>query len=351
MAVVRSFDAVRGNFSAAWGRGVPFIRLTSKMTLIVAMANDSVAVLVADRRVTQGQIVLDDEFNKVTVLVCKDARLSLAFTGLATYNNFNTSEWIANTLHEICEKTAEIHSILVALEARAGETFSALAAENRRLTIVLCGFVYLGGAPEPRIYIMSNFEHGAYSPGVFSTRSVGALHQTLVETAGQSSSLPAPTVETLHRLLVATPPAAALVRYTVRHLQNAAKHAKALNRIGERCTGAIVQSAIDTSITTTYHTPRNANRAYGPNIVIAQSMTSLGSEIMAGSILAGPDIRKQDICWCGSGKQFKHCHMRKYGGVYMRHPAWKRPLVPFFRVQREDAWPSGRVFTVQGGYE
>lgn len=315
------------------------------------MANNSIAVLVADRRVTQGRIVLEDEFNKVTVLICKDARLSVAFTGLATYNDFNTSEWIAKTLHEICEQTPEIHSILVALEVRAGETFSALAAEDRRLTIVLCGFVYPGGTPEPRIYIVSNFEHGAYSPEVFATRSVGALGQILVETAGQSSVLPASTVDKLRNLLAATLLPSALVRYTVRHLQNAAKHAKALNRIGERCTAVIVRSAIDTSITTTYHTPRNANRAYGPNIVFAQSIISLGSEMMASSILAGPEIRKQDLCWCGSGEQFKHCHMRKYGGIYMKHPAWKRPFVPHFRIQREEAWPSGRVFAVQGGYE
>ena len=321
------------------------------MTLIVAMANDSIAVLVADRRLTQGQIVLNDEFNKVTILVCKDARLSAAFTGLATYNDFNTSEWIANTLHEICEQTLEIHSIIVALEARAGATFSALAAEDRRLTIVLCGFVYLGGAPEPRIYVVSNFENGLYNPGVFTTRSLGTLGQTLVETAGQCSPLPTSTVETLRGLLGKALSPASLVRYTVRHLQNAAKHAKALNKIGERCTAAIVQSAIDTSITTTYHTPRNANRAYGPNIVIAQIRTILGWEMMADSILAGPEIRKQDLCWCGSGELFKHCHMRKYGGVYMRLPAWQRPLVPLFRVQREEAWPSGRVFKVQGGYE
>lgn len=321
------------------------------MTLIVAMANDSIAVLVADRRVTQGRIVLDDEFNKVTVLVCRDARLSVAFTGLATYNDFNTSEWIANTLYEICKQTPEIHSVIAGLEARARTTFSALEAEDRRLTIVLCGFVYLGGVPEPRIYIMSNFEHEKYSPGEFSTQNVGALGQTLVETAGQSSQLPRSTVETLYKLLAGSHPPAALVRYTVKHLQNAAKHAKSLNKIGERCTAAIVQNAIDTSITTTYHTPRNANRAYGPNIVFAQSMISLGSETMADSILAGPEIRKQDLCWCGSGMQFKHCHMRKYGGVYMRHPAWKRPLVPFFRIQREEVWPSGQVFTVQGGYE
>lgn len=315
------------------------------------MANDSIAVLVADRRVTQGRTVLDDEFNKVTVLVCKDARLSVAFTGLATYNDFNTSEWIANTLHEICERTPEIHSILLALEARAGATFFALAAEDRRLTIVLCGFVYPGGPPEPRIYVVSNFEHGAHSPGVFTTRSAGAPGQTLVEIAGQSSPLPASTVQTLRNLLGASTPSVVLLRFTVRHLQNAAKHAKALNRIGERCTAALIRSAIDTSITTTYHTPRNANRAYGPNVVIAQHITSLGSEIMADSILAGPDIRKQDLCWCGSGEQFKHCHMRKYGGVYMRLPEWKRPLVASVRVVREEAWPSGRVFIVQGGYE
>lgn len=320
------------------------------MTLIVAMANDSIAVLVADRRVTQGLNVLDEEFNKVTILVCEDARLSVAFTGLAKYNGFNTSEWIVNTLHEICERTPDIHSILWELESRAGATFSAFAAEDRRLTIILCGFVYSTGTSEPRIYIVSNFEHGTHNPDIFTTRSVGAVGQTLVETVGHISPLPSLTTERLHNLLDVAPPAA-LVRYAVRHLQNAAKHAKALNRIGERCTAAIIHSVIDTAITTTYHTPRNANYAYGPNIIFAQSMKILGSEIMANSILAGPEIRKRDRCWCGSGEQFKHCHMRKYGGIYMRHPAWKRPLTTFFRVQRAEAWPTGRVFTVRGGYE
>lgn len=261
----------------------------------------------------------------------------------------NTSEWIANTLHEICETTPEIHSVLAALEIRAGAMFSALAAKDRRLTIVLCGFVYGGGKPEPRIYIVSNFQHGKYSPGIFSTRRLGVLGQTLVQTAG--SLLPASTLEALHHLLTVAPLPVALVRYAVRHLQNAAKHAKALRRIGERCTAAIIRSDIETCITTTYHTPRNANRAFGPNIVFAQSMICLGSEIMANSILAGPEIRKQDLCWCGSGEQFKRCHMRKYGSIYVRHPASARPLVPFFRVEREEAWPSGRVFIVQSGNE
>ena len=321
------------------------------MTLIVAMENDSVALLVADRRVTQGRTVLDEEFNKVTVLFCKDARLSAAFTGLATFNDFNTSEWIAETLYEICEQTPDVQSIIVALEERAGAKFAALAAEDRRLTIVLCGFVYSGAVPESRIYIMSNFDHGPHVPGVFTTRSIGAPGQTLLETAGQSALIPASTVETLRGLIAAARSPTELVRYTVRHLQNAAKHATSLNKIGERCTGVIIRSAVNSSITTTYHTPRNANRAYGPNVVCAQSMISLGSEVMASSILAGPEIRKKDLCWCGSGTQFKHCHMRKYGGIYMRHSAGKRPLVLIIRTQREEGWPSGHVFTVQSGYE
>lgn len=326
------------------------------MTLIVALANESTAVLIADRRITQGQTVLDDEFNKVTVLICKDARLSAAYTGLATCNDFNTSNWLAETLSKICELTPDIHSIIATLETQAGVQFSSLAADDRRLTIVFCGFVYFEDKSEPRIYITSNFEHGSYDPGVFTTRTIGVKGQCLVETAGMDTQLPTSTIETLRNLISQNssvkPPN--LVRFAVKHLQNAAMSAKSLNKIGERCTASVIPCATNSSITTTYHTPRNANKAFGPNVVIAQAMLSLGYEVMSDTILAGPEIRKQDNCWCGSGTQFKNCHMRKYGAMYVKHPAWSRPLTPFFRVvrdEKEGAWPSGNVIIVQSCYQ
>lgn len=321
------------------------------MTLLIALADERQAVLLADRRTSNGSVVLDDEYNKVTVLACEDARFAVAFTGLATIGTFNTSEWLTQTLSDICQTTLSIHSILPEFEFRAGLAFAALAASDRRVTFLFCGFVHFGSAAEPRIYTVTNFEHGSHAPDTFSTNSLGGTGQSIVVTAGMTSVLPDSKKQTLYKLLAADLPAAAIIRFAVKHLQNAARSAKSLNQIGEHCTAAALSCQINTPIITTYHTSKNSLRAFGPNIVIGNHMTGFGTEVMAGSILAGPDIRKQDLCWCGSGFTFKHCHMKKFGGIYVKHAAWKRPLMPFHRVGIGAPWASGQYFLVCGGYE
>lgn len=321
------------------------------MTLLVALADERRAVLLADRRMSSGPVVLDDEYNKVTVLACEDARLAVAFTGLATIGTFNTSEWLTQTLSNICQTTLCIHSILPEFEIRAGAAFGALVASDRRVTFLFSGFVHFGSAVEPRIYTVSNFEHGSHAPGTFSTNSLGGPNQSVVVTAGMTSALPESTTQSLYGLLTADLPSAAIVRFAVKHLQNAARSVKSLNQIGEHCTAAIISCQINTSIITTYHTSKHSLKAYGPNIIIGNHMTGFGTEVMAGSILAGPEIRKQDPCWCGSGLTFKHCHLKKFGGIYVRHAAWKKPLTPFYRVDIGTPWATGQYFLVGGGYE
>ena len=322
------------------------------MTLIVTLVSDSLSVMVADRRVTTPSgTVVSDEFNKVTVFFCRDARLSVAFTGVATLGTFNASEWLAETLRDITADQLDVHSIVEELRIRAGRMLSMLTGEDRRLCMVLSGFVYCAGTAEPRIYVISNFANEPHNAGIFSVSTIAARGESFVELAGQNAAFQDSTIQTLRSLLDASLPPPQLVRCAVRHLQKAATSIRSLNRIGECCTAVIIRSAIDTPVITTYHTSRNARRAYTPNVVVAQTLTSLGSEVMTASILAGPEIRKRDLCWCGSGERFKHCHLRKYGGIYVRHSAWRQPLVPTIACRREDAWPSGQIFAVQGGYE
>jgi hypothetical protein len=321
------------------------------MTLLIALANECQAVLLADRRVSSGSVVLDDEYNKVTVLACEDARLAVAFTGLATIGAFNTSEWLTQTLSDICQTTLSIHSILSEFELRAGVAYAALSANDRRVTFLFCGFVHSGSSAEPRIYTVTNFECGSHAPGTFSTNSLGGQGQSVVATAGMTSAIPDSTRQTLYRLLAADLPSASIVRFAVKHLQNAARNVKALNWIGEHCTAAIISCQINTPIITTYHTSKNSLRAFCPNVVIGNRMISFGIDIMAGSILAGPEIRKQDPCWCGSGVNFKHCHLKKFGGIYVKLAAWKKPLIPFQRLDIGKPWATGQNFLVIGGYE
>ena len=321
------------------------------MTLLVAFANTQRSVLVVDRRVSSKQVILNDEYNKATVFICEDAKLAVAFTGLATHGGFSTAKWLTETLSDICQSTLSVHEVLATFAARAGSQFATLAAEDRRTTFLFCGFIYSNGASEPRIYSVSNFEHGPHDPSSFTTSALGGPDQTITSLAGTTAPVPDSVPISLHRLLAADLKHSSLVRFAVKHLQLASKSLKSLNQIGEHCTAIVITSQPNTPIVTTYHTTKNSNTAYGPNIVVARHFTGFGTEVMSGSVLAGPEIRKQDPCWCESGVSFKHCHMKKFGGIYVRHAAWKRPLIPFMRLGIDSPWPVGQHFLVGMGYE
>ena len=320
------------------------------MTLVVALANSSVAVLVADRRLSRGSTVLSDEYNKVTVLFCDDARLAVAFTGLATQTGFDTSTWIAETLFAIGETTRQVHEVLEEFRHRLEEAFARLTGEDRRLTVVFCGFVYWTPEPESRVFVLSNYEHATYEHSNFIMRTRGGDGSNIVELAGNTLPVNAKTVERLSALLRTDVAASSLVRFAVTHLQNAVSHSGSGGNIGEQCNAAIVYATPDTAVVNTYHTTKNANRAYGANVVVLGNLVSLGTEVMGLGIFAGSEIRKKDPCWCGSSLTFKDCHLKKYGAVYVKHPAWARPLFAVTRIMRDEPVPSGKVFCVQSDY-
>jgi SEC-C motif len=75
-----------------------------------------------------------------------------------------------------------------------------------------------------------------------------------------------------------------------------------------------------------------------------------GYEIFSDTVLAGQNIRKKDPCWCGSGKKFKHCHLKKFGEIYVQCCMFKKPLNVFCKMTIEEPRASGKVFVVASGY-
>jgi hypothetical protein len=70
------------------------------MTLIFCLANEDYTILVSDRRRSFVGQPPDEESNKALVLNLLDARLAVAFTGLASTPDFQTSLWLAEALSE-----------------------------------------------------------------------------------------------------------------------------------------------------------------------------------------------------------------------------------------------------------
>jgi hypothetical protein len=321
------------------------------LTLLLALANERHAVMVADRRVTSSGRLVDNEHNKLCVLFCDDAKMAVAFTGLATFRAFDTSTWIANTLSEIGARSGDLASMLGAFSMSAQTTFEPLsAATSIETTFLFCGFVYTNVGPQSRVYVLSIAPTSGTSLRRSELRTY-ADEGCKVVAAGMTSTLPQSLDSDLRRLLQSPKISRqSTLHFAVRHMQNAARSERSLKLIGQQFNAAVLEAAVDTVVTSTYHSASPTRFAYGSNVVITNGLVSLGTRVAAGDILSGPEIRKKDACWCGSGEQFRNCHLKKFGAVYLRLPRFKRPLSMVTRLEFPTARPSGKVCMVASGF-
>lgn len=321
------------------------------MTQLIALANNRYSILLADRRITVDGKPVEDEFNKVCVLFCYDARVAISFTGLATYEVFNTSDWLVDTLSEIGDQTEAFAEMLSALAQRAQRKFKDAPVKDRRLTFLITGFVYWELEPRPIAYVLSNFSNTGSQVDEFVLRTIAPSDALIVEVAGAIDELP-PAVETsLRKLLASDLDPSSVLRFSVKQLQNIASDGKSSGLVGTQSNSAIIPALPNTTITTTYHSAFNAHMAYGCNVVFTRGMRVYGTEVFSATVMAGQEIRKQDLCWCGSGQKFKHCHLKKFGSFYVRHPAFKKPLYAVSHVKFDSPRPSGNICYVASGYQ
>src|SRR5437899_1653556 len=108
------------------------------MTLILASGNTQNVVLVSDRRFTAAGRVFHDEKNKVIVFACLDARLALAFTGLAEAGSFKTADWLWRSLSEAAKPDYRMLNTIARLAEKASTEWVSVPAQPRekRVSIV-----------------------------------------------------------------------------------------------------------------------------------------------------------------------------------------------------------------------
>ena len=320
------------------------------MTLVLGAVGQRHAVLVADRRVTRSGIVLDDEYNKVTVLFCEDAKFAVAFTGMARIGQTPTHDWIASTLARIAEDQPKSADLLVALAASLSTAVAEQAGDDTRLALMLVGFVYWDSTPSGRIYEITNFATGGKGTNVFQTFSFSATGTAVAHAIGDTTHLHQATLPNLCSLVTCELTRSDLVRYAVFQTRRTARTAGARSTIGETCNAITLLAPVNTLVTSTYHTTKHSQAAYGANVVIAQGPLQTGEVVSGPGVVSGKELRKKDPCWCGSGLAYSKCHLRKFGASNLYHPAWRLPLSSFVKLQRELVWPSGNVFTVSSSY-
>jgi hypothetical protein len=137
------------------------------MTLIFCVVNEENAVLVADRRLSFGQNVPpDDESSKASVINLADARLAVAFTGLAEIPafagkpKFYTRRWVADALIEAATPSPLLQPTMYRFREIASRDIEQLPIrpQDRRLTVVAVGYEYSADDARPWYFRVSNFE-------------------------------------------------------------------------------------------------------------------------------------------------------------------------------------------------
>ena len=329
------------------------------MTLLLSLSNCSYAIALGDRRLAQPDgKVRDDEANKLCVLFCDDARVTIAFTGVASCPGFKTQDWLRDTLFEIGKKTHALVDILRVFQAKASHTFAQVSraiGKAQPIAFLVSGFRYSPNA-ENVCYLINNFDSNAHtlSPGdKLDLYPLGTIGTPTIAAAGCTIAFTQQDRESLRKMLSAGNPPPKVLRKAVQIVQRISMDKKSRGLVGAQCNSGIVPQRPDTNIVATYHSAKATFRAFGPDVVLAVTdcgAAVTGTFLHAGTFLSGPEIKKSEPCWCGSGKRFGACHYRKFGSVYARLPVFRKPMQWVVAFSKKDTELSGRRYVVTSSF-
>ncbi|MBN1909008.1 MAG: SEC-C domain-containing protein [Pirellulales bacterium] len=330
------------------------------MTLLLSLSNSSCSILLGDRRLTQSDgSVGDDESNKLCVLFCNDARVTIAFTGLASFGGFRTQDWMRDTLYEIGKSSHTLIEILNAFQCEASRTFARVSRGIGKLypiAFLVSGFHYTPVAHNA-CYLISNFGYGGQVLQPCDTLELFKVDTTdspMVEMAGCTAAFSEQDRESLRKMLAASNSPPKLLRKTIEIVRRVSRDRRSKGLVGLQCNSGVMWPQADTSVVATYHSAKASFRAFGPDIVLAVTnyeAAVAGTFLQSGMVLAGPEIRKSEPCWCGSGKRFGSCHFKKFGSVYARLPVFRRPMQWVVAFSKKEAELIGRHYVVTSCFE
>jgi hypothetical protein len=206
----------------------------SKMTLILCLGNEDQMVLVSDRRRSFVGRPPDEESNKALVVNLLDARVAVAFTGLAGTPSFQTRYWLAEALSEAARPEPLLEPTMAHFRDIASRDIKnvALSAQDdpsvKRLTIFVAGYQYSDERPRPWFFRVSNFEGEELYPKPkqlpdddFSLvwargQKPATVPYRFVVAGGTTRGIPSGSITQLQRLVAERKPPRALVDKAVK---------------------------------------------------------------------------------------------------------------------------------------
>jgi hypothetical protein len=306
-----------------------------QMTLILVMGNQQQVVLVSDGRLTHDGVVVPDPFekipdvsNKAAVLSVADARLGVAYSGLAWSGSFMTGRWLPAALADSAAPDYLMGPTIERFRERATRDFAKIPLSrpsDKHLSVVLAGYCY--GETPPRCYcwLVSNFESlndqqipagGEFAAQYYREKRPMEKGMHIVLSIGASSGIRLEDYESLRTLLRENKPARALVDKGIAVIRRAADSVRV---IGKNCTSIVLPSNPSEEAVGGYHPAELASRIYGPSLINARG-DGAGVYVIADpwieahdsqgkpSAHSVPNVGRNQPCPCGSGLKYKKCH-------------------------------------------
>jgi len=299
------------------------------MTLIISGANTQNAFLVADRRFSYENGFFDDERNKAIFFVVRDARLLVAFTGLAQLGQFQTARWLADALTEAAQPELLIEPTLRRFVGIATSRFATIECERRlkRLSIVMSGY-WIGENP-PRWCgcVISNFERqgGDLQEAADQFEEIRSVEERpftresyFVRISGAKVPSVRPNLSEIGELVRQRRPALAIVQKSVHTIRELAESQGYRGSVGAQC-NSIYMPRSTMGARAEYHSGTATNVVYMPDSVIMNGTMNLaarGSSIESFSPdgdpvpMTMPRVHRNAPCPCGSGQRFRDCCRR-----------------------------------------
>jgi hypothetical protein len=302
------------------------------VTAVLALINERQAIQLSDRRLLyRDGRQPDEESDKAMVLITGDARLAVGFTGLAKARRFDTHKWVQDTLIEVREPDFAAAPMVSRFEAALTERFAkpdlAGLGADRRLTVVLSGYLYRSDPPQGWLAMVSNYDD--LETGIESADARDRFQTWLtVETRpragpatilcciGASRAMTDQDESGLQELLAGDKPAKGILGKAVEVVHGIADRSK--GTVGKQLSSVVIPREQEKPALLDYHSETVGHEVRLPAMVVAHPEMTLamrdgafGADDPATTPpLVGPKIGRNQQCWCGSGKKYKKCHGR-----------------------------------------
>ena len=302
------------------------------MTLILATLSRQYAIQVSDRRTTSTRGIESEQVTKALSLTCEDGRFAIGYTGLAEAGTFKTRSWITELLKQCGPPDFTARGIVTRFVDKATRDFSQLTVlkrlplRDRRLTLMLTGFVLTEAGTVPSCLFISNFQdfettvdseeawpEFRYLSAVPTSNAVSVSN---VQRIGAYREINQAEWAPLKALVASGVPPNGLVKKMVQMIGEASSRPSSGGTVGRNALSCVIPADVAMPITSAFYSAEIGHTVYMADaVVVTRQTVASWSDLKFAAVdpestrpLVVPIQRRNALCACLSGKKYKHCH-------------------------------------------